>query len=76
MLDEKRKSNDRWEREMQNIRTESQVWEVVNRERRKKRRMNEGIKVEEWDRYFKDLLGRVNRRKESNQTNRKESNGE
>lgn len=76
MLDEKRKSNDRWEREMQNIRTESQVWEVVNRERRKKRRMNEGIKVEEWDRYFKDLLGRVNRRKESDQTNRKENNGE
>lgn len=32
---------------MQNIRTESQVWEVMSRERREKRRVNEGIKVEE-----------------------------
>lgn len=44
-------------RAVQNIRTEDQIWEVVSRERKKKRRVNEGITVEEWDRYFKDLLG-------------------
>lgn len=33
---------------MQNMKTEGQIWEVVSRERRKKRRVNEeDIKVEE-----------------------------
>lgn len=49
MLEEKkRESNDKWrdkvtiKREVQNIRTEDQVWEVVSGERREKRRVNEG----------------------------------
>ncbi|XP_071652387.1 uncharacterized protein [Temnothorax longispinosus] len=30
---------------------------MVNRERKRKRRLNEGISMQEWDRYFRDLLG-------------------
>jgi len=31
----KRKENERWEREMEGVRWESQVWRIINRERRK-----------------------------------------
>lgn len=40
-------------------REESEVWEIVNMERRKTRRINEGIKREEWEEYFRRLLGGV-----------------
>lgn len=39
--------------------TEGQVGETVNRERKKKRNINEGIELEESMGYFKDLLGGV-----------------
>lgn len=32
---------------------------MINRERKKRVRINESIKKEEWERYFKELLGRV-----------------
>ncbi|KMQ90928.1 axoneme-associated protein [Lasius niger] len=32
---------------------------MVRRERRRKKRANENIKMEEWDRYFRNLLGGV-----------------
>lgn len=35
------------------------MWEIVNRERRKTRRINEGIKREKWEEYFRKLLGGV-----------------
>lgn len=38
------------------------VWEVVNKEKKKRRKINEGIELEEWVRYFKRLLGRVKSR--------------
>lgn len=37
--------------------TEGQVWEVVNRERKKRKGVNEGIEMEEWIGYFNSLLG-------------------
>lgn len=43
---------------MKNARREGQVWEVVNKER-KKRGVNGGIKMEEWTEYFKELMGGV-----------------
>jgi len=43
-------------------RTEGQVWEVVNRERRKKRYTNDGIEMGDWVDYFMGLLGGVERR--------------
>ena len=43
-------------------RNESQVWEIVNKDRKKKRRVNERIEMEEWKEYFMCLLGGVEAR--------------
>ncbi|KAL6429518.1 hypothetical protein ACFW04_008298 [Cataglyphis niger] len=53
----KKEEKERWEREVREIKTEGQVWELVNRERRRKRKVNEDISMKEWDRYFRNLLG-------------------
>ncbi|XP_024871881.1 uncharacterized protein LOC112454616, partial [Temnothorax curvispinosus] len=53
---------EKWEAEVKEIRTEGQVWKVVNRERKRRRRVNEGISMQEWDGYFKELLGGVKER--------------
>jgi len=47
------------EREVEGVKWESQVWEIVNRERRKWKGINEEIKIEEWENRFKRLLGGV-----------------
>ena len=55
--------NEEWTRRAREARTEGQVWEVVRKERRKgKGGMGEGIEMEEWNRYFRDLLGGVESR--------------
>ena len=54
--EKKKKKVDRWEKEVEGIRTEGQVWKVVNRERKRRRGVNEEIKIEEWDEYFRELL--------------------
>lgn len=38
-------------------RTEGQVWRVVNRERKKWKGINRDIEMEEWEEYFRELLG-------------------
>lgn len=38
------------------VKRQSKVWELINRERKKKARINEGIKMEEWKEYFMGLL--------------------
>jgi len=32
------------------------VWEVINRERKRRKRINEGFEMEEWKEYFMSLL--------------------
>ena len=54
----KKEENEKWERELRKIKTEGQVWEMVGKTR-KRRRVNERIKMEEWDKYFRELLGGV-----------------
>lgn len=44
------------------MRREGEVWEIVNRERRKRRRINEGIEWKKWKEHFMRLLGRVEER--------------
>lgn len=43
-------------------RRESEVWKIVNRKRRKVRRVNKGIRREEWEEYFMSLLGGIGNR--------------
>lgn len=38
---------------------ESEVWELINRERKKRVGINEVIGMEEWKEYFMELLGGV-----------------
>ncbi|XP_029164823.1 uncharacterized protein LOC114936023 [Nylanderia fulva] len=59
----KEEENEEWTKKAMEARTEGQVWEVVRRERGKgKGGMGEGIEMEEWNRYFRDLLGGVESR--------------
>ncbi|KAL6419614.1 hypothetical protein ACFW04_013702 [Cataglyphis niger] len=44
----KKEEKERWEREVREIKTEGQVWELVNRGRRRRRKVNEDISMEEW----------------------------
>lgn len=43
----KREENARWKRKAVEVRREEEVWKIVNRERRKRRRINEDIGWEE-----------------------------
>lgn len=42
---------------MEEARREKEVWEIVNRERKKRIRVNEGISMKEWKVHFMRLLG-------------------
>lgn len=44
-------------KEAESAKTKSKMWEIVNGERRRKRRITTGISEEEWRQYFKNLLG-------------------
>ncbi|KYN22347.1 hypothetical protein ALC57_05252 [Trachymyrmex cornetzi] len=53
----KKEENDKWERKVEGARSERQVWEIVNGERKRSKGINKGIGMREWEEYFKDLLG-------------------
>lgn len=60
MCDRKKKEeNERWERMVKEMRSEGQIWGVINRERRRKKEINEDIKMNEWKEYFVILLEEV-----------------
>lgn len=42
----KREENERWEKPVTKARREEDVWEVVNRQRKRRKEMNEGIEME------------------------------
>lgn len=48
----------RWEWQIEEAKQEGQIWEVVNKER-KRRKVNREIGMEEWKEYFRGLLGGV-----------------
>lgn len=58
----KREENDRWQKEAEQVRSERDVWEIVNRGRRKRKRVNENIEEKEWRDYFMRLLGGMEHR--------------
>ena len=55
----KRKEVEKWEKEVEGVKTEGQVWKVVNRGRKRRGRVEEGIRMEEWEDYFRGVLGGV-----------------
>ncbi|XP_076287327.1 uncharacterized protein LOC143212411 [Lasioglossum baleicum] len=72
----KKKEREKWEKEIEGIKTESQVWKVVSRERKRRSRIDERIRMEEWEQYFRDLLGGVEGRVGKLGKSRREGDGE
>jgi len=54
--------NERWERKAMEVKKKSEVWKLINRERKKRKRVNGNIEMEKWKEFFMGLLGRVNNR--------------
>lgn len=57
--EKKQEENDRFIKEAEEATKESKVWELVNGERRKRRRIDEKIEKGEWKARFMRLLGGV-----------------
>ena len=55
----KKEEEERVIREIGEANTERKVWEIINRDRKSRKKINEGIKEEEWREYFMSLLGGV-----------------
>lgn len=49
----------RWERQIEEAKQEGQIWEVGNKERKRRKEVNREIGMEEWKEYFRGLLGGV-----------------
>src|SRR5436190_6586989 len=63
LCDEKKKEeNDRWERKAAEVKRETEVWEIVNGERKGRKGINKEIELEEWRGSFIKLLGGVENR--------------
>lgn len=57
-LCEKRKEeNDTWDMKIKEAKREADVWEVINRKKRKG--VNDAIEMQEWREQFMELLGGV-----------------
>ncbi|XP_071580245.1 uncharacterized protein [Temnothorax nylanderi] len=55
----KKEEKERMIREIGEARTEEKVWELIGRVRKRRKRINEEIKMEDWKEYFMELMGRV-----------------
>jgi len=55
----KQRERERWERELEGVRSEGDVWKVVNKGRKRRKRVKEGIEMKEWERHFREVLGGV-----------------
>nr|XP_012232396.1 PREDICTED: golgin subfamily A member 6-like protein 22 [Linepithema humile] len=55
----KKEEGERWEKRARKVKKESEVWDLINKERKKNRRIEEEIKMKEWNEYFMRILGGV-----------------
>lgn len=68
--------NEKWSKEAQEARTEGEVWKIVNRERKRRKGVNEGIEEKKWREYFMTLLGGVEGRVRKGGRGRRLEDGE
>lgn len=54
----KEEENKRWKKKTAQTKRESEVWEIMNRERKRKKEIGKGIEMEDWKRHFMRLLER------------------
>lgn len=57
--EKKKEKVERWEEKVKEAKMEGQIWKIINRERKSRKRINEEIDLKEWEIYFKGLLGGV-----------------
>lgn len=55
----KQEENLRWEKQIEEAKQEGQIWEIVNKERKRRKEVNREIGMEEWEEHFRGLLGGV-----------------
>lgn len=60
--EKKEREREKYIKEVKEAKTESQVWEIINRERKGKGRVDERIEMKEWKEYFVNMLGGVEER--------------
>jgi len=58
----KREEKEKMVKEEGVARTKRNVWELVNKERKRRKRINEDINMEEWKEYFMKQLGEAGER--------------
>lgn len=56
-LCDKKKEKKEFVKEAREERTQRQVWEVINKERKRRVEIKREIKLEKWDKYFMQVLG-------------------
>jgi len=49
-------------REAEQVRRESDVWDIVNKGRKRRKAIDDGIEEEEWKEHFMRILGGVDHR--------------
>lgn len=58
------------------VRTEGQIREIISRERKKRKRLNEGIDMKEWKEYFMRILRGIEDRMVRKREEGRERDGE
>jgi len=58
---------------MEGVRAEGQVWGIMNKEKKRWKEINENIKMEEWEEYFKGFLGGIEKRVVQGENRRRRS---
>ncbi|XP_011859507.1 PREDICTED: putative golgin subfamily A member 6-like protein 6, partial [Vollenhovia emeryi] len=61
-MEKRKEETDRWEKEAEQVKKESEVWKIVNRGRKRRIGINEEIEEEDWKEHFMRLLGGVDNR--------------
>lgn len=59
MEKEKGRKNEKWVKRAEMAGRHTEVWEIVDRGERDRRRINEGIEMNKWREYFMNMLGVV-----------------
>lgn len=55
----KQEENLKWEKQIEEAKQEGQIWEIVNKERKRRKEVNREIGMEKWEKHFRGLLGGV-----------------
>ncbi|XP_067207866.1 golgin subfamily A member 6-like protein 22 [Linepithema humile] len=77
LCERKRKEeNEKWGKKAREVKRESEVWEIINRERKRRVRINDGIEMEEWKEYFMRLLKGAERKVVKGNGRRKKEEGD